>query len=79
MSPELERLLAALYEHSTCEPDDLPKWEATVARLVADTLQKKPGVTRDQLIEAGRSLPPVLPDAEETADIATLGVKSFKD
>ena len=52
MSPELERLLAALYEYNTCEPVDLPKWEATVSRLVDDALQKKPGLTRDQFMEA---------------------------
>jgi hypothetical protein len=71
MSPELERLLAALYEYNTCEPVDLPKWEATVSRLVNDALQKKPGLTRDQLMEAlkdryrafcsARRAPPTLP------------------
>ena len=54
MSPELERLLAALYEYNTCEPVDLPKWEATVSRLVDDALQKKPGLSKDQLMEALR-------------------------
>jgi hypothetical protein len=52
MSPELERLLAALYEYNACKPDDLPKWEETVSRLVDDSLQKRPGLTRDQFMEA---------------------------
>jgi hypothetical protein len=47
MSPELEQLLAAPYEYNTCDPVDLPKWEATVSRLVDDALQKKPGLMRD--------------------------------
>ena len=71
MSPELERLLAALYEYNTCEPVDLPKWEAIVAQLVDASLQKKPGLTRDQFMEAlkdryrefcrARRKPPTLP------------------
>jgi hypothetical protein len=71
MSPELERLLAALYEYNTCEPVDLPKWEATVSRLIDDALQKQPGLTRDEFMEAlrdryrefcrARRKPPTLP------------------
>ena len=52
MSPELEEILAALYERDTCEPSDRPKWDATVRRLVADSLQKQPGVSHDQFMEA---------------------------
>ncbi|MBI4662227.1 MAG: hypothetical protein HY735_25695 [Verrucomicrobia bacterium] len=55
MSPELERLLAALYERDNCEPSDRPKWEATVLRLVTDALNKQPGVTRDQFMDAVES------------------------
>jgi hypothetical protein len=54
MSPELEQLLAALYECSTCDPTDLPQWEATASRLIDDALRKKAGLTRDQLMEAVR-------------------------
>jgi hypothetical protein len=71
MSPELERLLAALYEYNTCEPSDLPKWEATVSRLVDEALEKVPPVTREQFMEAlrdryrefcrARRKPPTLP------------------
>ena len=42
MSPDLERLLAALYKYNTCEPADLPKWEATLFGLIDEALQKKP-------------------------------------
>jgi hypothetical protein len=71
MSPELERLLAAMYEYNTCEPAELPKWEATVSRMVDDALQKYPTATRDQFMEAlrdryreycrARRKPPTLP------------------
>jgi hypothetical protein len=43
MSPELERILAALYERDTGEPSDRPTWDATVRRLIADALQKQAG------------------------------------
>jgi len=52
MSPELERLLAALFERDNCEPFDRPKWDATVLRLVNDALNRQPGVTRDQFMDA---------------------------
>jgi hypothetical protein len=71
MSPELEELLAALYEYNTCEPVYLPEWEATLSRLVDEALEKKSGVSRDQLMEAlsdryrefcrTRRKPPALP------------------
>ena len=52
MSPELERLLAALYERDTCEPADRPKWDATVRRLVQDALNLQPGTSQDEFMEA---------------------------
>lgn len=55
MSPELERLLAALYERDTCEPRERVRWHATVERLIGDALNKQPEVSRDQFLEA---LPP---------------------
>lgn len=71
MSPELERILAALFERDTCEPSDRPKWDATLRRLIADALQEQPGVSRDQFMEAirvryqelrrARKRPPTLP------------------
>lgn len=52
MSPELERLLAALYERDNCEPSDRPKWDAVVLRLVTDAMSKQPGITRGQFMDA---------------------------
>lgn len=52
MSPELERLLAALFERDTSEPRDRPKWDATVRRLIADSMQKQPGLSHEQFMEA---------------------------
>jgi hypothetical protein len=54
MSPELERLLAALYERDTCEPRERPRWHATVERLMAEAMDKQPGIGRDQVMEALR-------------------------
>jgi hypothetical protein len=71
MSPELERLLEALYERDTCEPADRPKWQVVVERLIVDALSKQPGVAQDQLLAAihpryiqfrrARRKPPTLP------------------
>lgn len=52
MSPELERLLTALYERDTCEPDDRAQWEATVQRLIADAMSHQPGVNREDFVQA---------------------------
>ena len=43
MSPELERLLVALYERDTCEPSDRPK---------SDALSRQSGITREQFMDA---------------------------
>jgi hypothetical protein len=52
MSPELDRLLAALYERDTCEPVQRAQREATFRRLVDDALAKKPGLTHQEFMEA---------------------------
>ena len=52
MSPELERLLAALYERDTCEPGERAQREATFRRLVDDALARKPGLACEELMEA---------------------------
>lgn len=52
MSPELERLLTALYERDTCEPSQRAHWEATLQRLIVDSLAKQSGVSRDEFMEA---------------------------
>jgi predicted YcjX-like family ATPase len=71
MNPELERLLAALYERDHCEPEQRERWATVVRRLVADALQRMPGVTRGDLMAAlqprydeykrTRRKPPTLP------------------
>ena len=52
MSPELERLLEALYERDHCEPDRRGRCERNVLRLINDALQRLPNVGRDQFLEA---------------------------
>jgi len=44
MSPELERLLNALWEVRNCDPRDRAKWDATAERLIQDALHRTPGV-----------------------------------
>lgn len=71
MSPELERLLVALYERDTSEPGARPKWDAVVQRLISDALIKHPGVSHDEFMSAlhprymefrrARRKPPALP------------------
>jgi hypothetical protein len=52
MSPELERLLAALYERDTCEPSQRAQREATFRRLVDEALARKTGLSSHELMEA---------------------------
>lgn len=52
MSPELERLLNALWEVRNCDPRDRTKWQAAADRLIQDALNRTPGMTREQLLEA---------------------------
>ncbi len=52
MSPELERLLAALYERDNCEPSDRPEWDDTVQRLVNEALGRQSEVSREQFLDA---------------------------
>ena len=52
MSPELERLLAAYHEKRTCPPEDQPQRVATFERLLAEAAARKPGVSRDELLNA---------------------------
>jgi hypothetical protein len=71
MSPELERLLAALYDRDTCEPDDRDRYERIVVRLLEDAMQRVPNTNRQQFLEAisdryrqfirARRKPPTLP------------------
>lgn len=71
MSPELERLLNALWERDTAEPYERARWKATVERLIADACHQFPGLTREQFLDAiasryqefrrARRKPPSLP------------------
>lgn len=71
MSPELEKLLAALHEKLTCPPEEKPHRHATFERLLQDTLARGPGISREQLLNAlqdryreflrARRKPPTMP------------------
>ena len=52
MSPDLERLLQALCEKLTCPPAEKSHRAATFERLLQDTLDRQPGLSRDQLLDA---------------------------
>lgn len=52
MNPDLERLLNALWERDTCEPKERFRWSATVERLVLGAISQKPGLTREQFLDA---------------------------
>ena len=71
MSPELERLLEALYEKLTCPPQEKAHRVATFERWLQDALARRPGTSRDTLVDAlqdrfrefcrARRKPPTLP------------------
>ena len=71
MSPELERLLEALYEKRTCPPEETQHRAATFERLLDDALRRCPNITREDLLNAlqirfiefrrARRKPPMLP------------------
>jgi hypothetical protein len=52
MSPELERLLNALWEREFCEPRERARWGATVERLIGDACRRRPGLSREQFMDA---------------------------
>ena len=52
MSPELEKLLAALYEKRTCPPEEKPHRDATFERLLEDALARRPRTSREELLAA---------------------------
>jgi hypothetical protein len=52
MSPELERLLEALYEKRTCPPDEKHHRVATFERLLNDALGRLPNTSRESLLGA---------------------------
>jgi hypothetical protein len=72
MSPELERLLHALWEARNGEPKDRERWKIGAERMVADAMRRlPPGTSREEFwdsIEAryaqfrrARNKPPTLP------------------
>ena len=54
MSPELEQLLAALYESDTCEPGNRTRCEQNLRRLIDEVLERTPGLSREHLLDALR-------------------------
>ena len=52
MSPDLERLLQALYEKLNCPPGEKSHRATLFERLLQDTLDRQPGLSRDQLLDA---------------------------
>jgi hypothetical protein len=71
MSPELEKLLTAFHEKLTCPPEEKPHRFATFERLLQDALARRPGTSRDELLNAlqdryreflrSRRKPPTMP------------------
>lgn len=71
MSPELEKLLEALYEKFNCPPEEKAHRVATFERLLHDALARRPGTSRDELLNAvqdryreflrSRRKPPTIP------------------
>lgn len=71
MSPELQRLLDALYAKLTCPPQETAHRVATFERLLQEALARRPGTSRDMLLDArqdgyrefcrARRRPPTLP------------------
>ena len=71
MSPDLEKLLEVLYEKLTCPPEEKAHRVATFERLLNDAMARRPGTSRDELLNAlqdryrefcrARRKPPTLP------------------
>ena len=52
MSPELERLLKALYDRDTCEPEHRERFEHTVDRLLQEAMRRVPITDRQRFLDA---------------------------
>ena len=52
MSPELEKLLEAFHEKRTCPPEEKSARTADFERLLNEALSRRPGVSREALLEA---------------------------
>jgi hypothetical protein len=52
MSPELQKLLEAFYEKLSCPAEEKRQHVATFERLLQDALARRPGVSRDEFLNA---------------------------
>ena len=52
MSPELERLLTALYDRDTCEPEHRERFGKVVDRLLQDAMHRVPLADRQRFLDA---------------------------
>ncbi len=53
MSPDLERLLNALWETREGEPEHAAKWKAAAERMISDALSRcPPGTSHEEFMEA---------------------------
>jgi len=52
VSPDLQRLLEAFHQKLTCPRDEKPQRVATFERLLSDALARRPGTSREQLLNA---------------------------
>jgi hypothetical protein len=70
MSPELQQLLEAYHEKRTCPPEEKAQRAATFERLLDEAMSRKPGVNRDELLNAL---------AERYAEFRRQRIKSERD
>ncbi len=50
MSPDLERLLNAIWESRHADPLERRRWKASVERMIQDALGRLPGTSREELL-----------------------------
>jgi len=71
VSPELQQLLEALDAKLTCADREKPRAAATFERLLSEAMQRRPGTSRDEFLDAltsryrefrrSRRQPPAMP------------------
>ena len=54
MSPELDRILQALWERNNTAGPERARWNLTFRRLVDDAVASRPGVPRELFLDAVR-------------------------
>ena len=77
MSPELERLLEALYEKLTCPPEEKSHRVATFERLHQDALARRHGTSRDELLSAFHE--PYLSSSSSFSSSSSIRWPGFED